>query len=191
MLIVKTVECENDSRSRHESSHNLLSQMLSLYTKYSYSQLEKDENGKPFINGTAFSISHSYCASCVALVIDEQEVDDAIIVDAKACSSCVGVDIESVADKSVERCKKIAQQKFFESEVELLKQCSCDDEYIKLFCLMWTQKESYSKFTGVGLKDALRFDTTQKNVDFKIYSEIIVVNNQSFAMSVCYNSDIE
>ncbi len=191
MLILKTVECENTSSSRHESAHNLLKCMLSQYTSSDYSQIKKEENGKPYIDGTAFSISHSNNVACVALVVDEQEIDEGIVIDQLSIASSVGADVESVFDKRIDNCRKIAQHKFFQDEIKRLDMCSCEEEYIKLFCLMWTQKESYSKFTGSGLKDALSFDTTSKSVFFKIYSDFLMINNQLYALSVCYNSKLE
>lgn len=187
MLIYRVINCEDNPVSRHESAHRLLSQMLSDYTAHSYDELKKDSNGKPYIDSVVFSVSHCADIAVVAMCIDESDVENDTVVIKQSCN-CVGVDIESVFNKSREKCERIALHRFFDRELALLESCADDEDYVETFCKLWTVKESYCKFTGAGLCDALGFDTQKECDRVEIHSDIITVNGRNYAISFCYNS---
>ncbi len=176
-------------------SYELLGESLYKFCNIKNAQelVTKTEHGKPQIDGCVFSISHSKNVLCVALSCNKRKISDtkAFLIDKSALADSIGVDIESVFDKDFDRCKKIAEAKFFESENTLLSQCKTKSEYISLFCNMWTKKESYCKYTGIGLKDAIGFDTTVAREDVLFYTDDIHIDDKSYSMSVCYNSKYE
>ncbi len=188
MILVKYIITDNPKTN----SHKLLSESLFEFCDIKNAQalITKTEHGKPQIDGCVFSISHSKNVLCVALSCNKQKNSDTntFLIDECALADSIGVDIESVFDKDFDRCKKIAETKFFESENTLLSQCKTKSEYINLFCDMWTKKESYCKYTGIGLKDAIGFDTTVAREDVLFYTDDILIDDKSYSMSVCYNS---
>ncbi len=177
-------------------SHSFLDKVLfcACGIKDAQQKLKKSENGKPFIDNAVFSISHSKNALAVAVVCDKSDfdVDFATVIktDVKSDVSSLGVDIESIGDKDLVRCKKIASAKFFDEENEMLTKSS-DKDFVRNFCALWTKKESYSKFTGVGLKDALSFNCAQPCSTAEIYTDFVTVGEDEYALSVCYNSETE
>ncbi len=147
------------------------------------------EHGKPIIDGTAFSLSHSDNLLCVAVQCDSvgENAPDYLTykIETDRALSSIGVDIECIDNKSIDRCRKIAKSKYFIAEQTTLQNA---DDYITDFCKMWTAKESYCKFTGVGLPDALTFDACCEHKDITIFTDIIVKDGKNYALSLCYNS---
>ena len=150
------------------------------------------EHGKPVIEGAVFSVSHSDSLLCVAVQCDSvgESLSDYLTynIETDSVQSSIGVDIERIDNKTIDRCAKIAKAKFFDSEQTAL-QLSAN--YVDTFCEMWTKKESYCKYTGVGLPDALSFDTVSEHNEITIYTEKIVKDSKSYSVSVCYNSRTE
>lgn len=154
-------------------------------------KLYRDAHGKPHIDSAVFSLSHSAQLICVAVVSDNKEnicCDDVQCIALDADAKNLGVDIECCTDKKYDRCKNIAKSKFFTSEQNLLSKCKNECEYTDLFCMLWTKKESYSKYTGIGMKDALSFDTQKKHEGIEHFAQYINTGEQKYALSLCYNS---
>lgn len=190
MIIYKTILCSDNKDSRHQCAHSLLRDMLQNYTSHNYSEIKLDANGKPYIEGVAFSISHSKELSVICMCVDNTITGDFVKVsDADAFS--IGVDVEVISGKDRVRCSKIAKIKFSDKENEYLNESDNDDEYIRRFAMCWTHKESYGKFTGVGLKDALRFDTSDTHSDICLYSSVFTAGDSEYALSIVYNSKSE
>ena len=187
MIIYRIEKCEPNPASRHECAHKLLATMLSEYTDHSYAELKKDQNGRPYIDGVVFSISHCNDVAVVALSVFESKSEKDVVVADVSCAS-LGVDVEEVSCKSRERCEKVAVRKFFDSENALLSACEDENCYIEAFCELWTKKESYCKFTGVGLSDALGFDTQSVRNDVSLYTDFVAIGDKRYAVSLCYNS---
>lgn len=99
------------------------------------------KNGKPFIKGQRhFSISHS--GDYVICAVSDEPL---------------GADIEKISRMSPALSKKIF------SPVELEKSRTLDgSELQKYLCRVWTQKESFVKLTGEGLRQNLRTICTEE-----------------------------
>lgn len=190
MIIYKTIICDDTKESRHESAHTLLSDMLSQYTSHTYSEIKRDTNDKPYINGVAFSVSHSKQLAVVCMCIDNSCTGDFVKV-SDGYADRIGVDVESVFDKDRIRCERIAKAKFTDRENKYLSDLVSDTEYVEQFAQYWTQKESFGKYTGVGLKDALNFDATTINDEVQMFSTFVTAGDKKYALSVCYNSKLE
>ncbi len=115
--------------------------------------LHYDAYGKPYFAGhenATLSISHAgYMVAC-ALVLEE---------DGKTASQ-VGIDIQNV-DYDLERAERIAERYFSDGEKLLLAPHAGDKEaFCQLFTRIWTRKEAYLKYLGVGLAEISKADTT-------------------------------
>ena len=189
-LFISKKSCEKSQE--HQCSYDLLRRIIRDAYNCNNSELEikRTKHNKPYIDKIPFSISHSCGVCCVAIDVKDKAPDidgvNTIIITNDDCIS-VGVDIECISDKTAQKCRRVAQKKFFDSECEFLDKSESDNEYVKDFCRLWTQKESYCKFTGKGIVDALGFDTTV-DVDTQFYQDVITIDGKKFALSVCYNS---
>ena len=103
-----------------------------LELQYGYS-----EQGKPYLKDYPqihFSLSHS--GNVVACVVSEQEI---------------GLDVQ----EHVKVNKRLAERFFTEKENILLKAQPDEGAYRELFFRLWSIKESYIKYTGLGMKQGL------------------------------------
>ena len=92
------------------------------------------ENGRPFFENRPdiyFSISHSGMKAVAAFSDGE-----------------IGADIEKIKNADL----KIAKRFFNEKEYEYLNSISDSEKQTSEFYRLWTMKESYMKFTGLGMK---------------------------------------
>lgn len=111
--------------------------------------IQVDKFGKPFFQekrGIHFNISHS--GDWVVCAFGEAEL---------------GIDIQKVKDVDL----GIAEHFFHSIEYETLRQCENPEDAKEHFCRLWTLKESYVKWTGVGLSGlstSLYFDITKKEI---------------------------
>ena len=112
-----------------------------LYKKYSLREKEMlygaYENGKPFFENRPdihFSISHS--GKKVIAAFSDSEI---------------GADIEKISTADL----KIAKRFFAQSEYEYLDSIADSEKQTAEFYRLWTMKESYMKFTGLGMKQPL------------------------------------
>lgn len=189
-LFYSTKSC--DKSEEHQCSYDLLSKIIAKSYGIDYSQLELKytENRKPYIDGIPFSISHSNGVCCVAIDVKDKpyNISDVAMlkIDNKNCAS-IGVDIECISDKLLCKCRKIAEKKFFYNEIELLDSSLSDSEYIDRFSAIWTKKESYGKYTGKGLSDALAFDSTV-DCPLDFYQKFVTIDGKRYSLTLCYNS---
>ncbi|MBP0979528.1 MAG: 4'-phosphopantetheinyl transferase superfamily protein [Oscillospiraceae bacterium] len=100
-----------------------------LDSKYLF---KKNKHGKPFLinNQLYFNISHSHEKVVVAV-----------------SSSEVGVDIEKISNRNL----KIIDRYFTKKEKDFIFLDNNNIKIINRFYIVWTLKESYLKFKGVGL----------------------------------------
>lgn len=102
------------------------------------------DNGKPYIDGLYFNLSHS--GEQVMCAVSEREV---------------GCDVEKVTDIELE----IAGRFFYGTEYDRIMEQTTVQGRCDMFFRLWTLKESFMKATGLGMKlplDAFRIDITEK-----------------------------
>lgn len=100
--------------------------------KYGY-----NTNGKPYLLDYPdfhFSLSHS--GNVVALAVSDREI---------------GLDVQEYVIIK----RDLAKRFFTEEEQELLLKQKDEDSYRKLFFMLWSMKESYIKYTGLGMSHGL------------------------------------
>lgn len=149
-----------------------LHKMVQLYyaEKYRISdeavQIKKDSRGKPYViicgerKSDFFNISH---ASGVGVVIFSNNE--------------VGIDIEMVRNAD----DRIAQRFFVTNEKQYLCDSINEMEYQMRFYEIWTKKEAYSKWNGMGLADNL----TSLDVLVKQYAfQYIEVDGKQYAIAI-------
>jgi 4'-phosphopantetheinyl transferase len=96
------------------------------------------EHGKPYLDIDGFHYNISHGGDYVVLACGQGEI---------------GVDVEPIAQS--ERRAALARRFFTPAEQELLLH-DTDIDAATRFTVMWTRKESYVKFTGVGLSQGLQ-----------------------------------
>lgn len=143
--------------------------------------LDYHENGKPYMkDNESFRFSLSHAGDYVLL----------------ACGSCeVGADIEQVKEKS--NVLAMSKRFFRENEYQVLCEMKDDEQRNREFIRIWTQKESYIKYLGQGLKygmnsfyrnyDGMVIDEKMPDVtDVKIQE---ITDIPGYCASVCYTED--
>ena len=145
---------------------------------------DKNIYGKPHIKNSKifFNISHSYNKAIVAIASQE-----------------VGIDVEKIKIHNF----NISNKYFNECERDYIFLNNSEEEIKKRFCILWTLKESYLKFKGIGLSNLrnVKFNLHQNEegkIKFyvnnepdcilKIYS-INDLNNEDYIMAYCGLSD--
>ena len=96
-------------------------------------ELCRNENGRPYFEGSELDFSISHSRGIVAVAISD------------TCK--VGIDVEA-ADMSSERVRKLADRYLSPSEASSL---SSTEDFLRL----WTQREAYVKQSGTPLAEAL------------------------------------
>lgn len=112
-------------------------------------QIRYGENGKPYMDGLFFNLSHS--EERVMCAVSDREV---------------GCDVEKVTDIELE----IARRFFYGTEYQRIAAQTALEAQCDMFFRLWTLKESFMKATGLGMKlplDAFRIDlpTEPRNCD--------------------------
>lgn len=97
-------------------------------------QLQREENGKPFVIGRPVQFSFSHSRGNAAIAIAE--------------SGLIGIDIEGLP--SIETCTEVADRLLTANEAKGMP-VSRNFDYRKSFLRYWTIKESIIKATGEGL----------------------------------------
>ena len=126
-------------------------------------EIARDENGKPFIKnlkGVFFNISNSKELQAVAI-----------------SDSPVGVDIEKVRKANLSVAKR-----FCKEEYEYVTRENSENRLFEV----WTKKEAYLKYLGVGIKGGLdKFNVFNTNKKIK------TVALDGYILSYCCEKDME
>lgn len=159
---------EKDSKGLKKHLHEIV---FGYYSeKYEVSnrevEIKRDNGGKPFIIvqgeklSEFFNISHT---SGVGVVIFSNYE--------------IGIDIEGIVSPD----DRIAQRFFHKNERRYLYDGVGETEYRKRFYEIWTKKEAYLKWNGMGLAGGLR----NLNVLTKRYAfQRIEINGKEYALAV-------
>lgn len=154
---------------KSKASHELLEHVIRIYAKAHQIklpetlQIHQEKNKKPFlehVSDICFSISHS--GEWWSCAIAPQEV---------------GLDIQEEHDCKAER---LAKRFFHPMEVEWLEQHGYEN-----FCRLWAYKESYVKYTGIGLVKCMDYYSVVKP-DGTLTGEESVWQKQIAFQSECY-----
>ncbi|MCI7767838.1 MAG: 4'-phosphopantetheinyl transferase superfamily protein [Oscillospiraceae bacterium] len=168
----------SDSRkNQHETGIMLLQKII--YDKFGYEINEKDiahqKLGKPYLPSheeVRFSISH--CRGLCCCIAGESKY---------------GIDCENIRDfrpNVVKRVFTASEAKWFDSVEE--------QEKPRYFFIIWTLKEAFGKYTGMGIAD-------MKNVSFSLENGILtsdkadldffVYEHDGYILSICVNKGEE
>lgn len=171
MIYISLAECDKTAESQHLTAHNLLTSLL-CDLGYEYPIINKEENGRPFVNYdcTDISISHSnnLVAVCVATdKILESDCTLTLPIDAKR----IGIDIEYI-DRSINLIEKNRLAKRFLSQ---------EADSIEDFFSIWTENEAVGKMTGEGV-------IQNKKTACDVLSFIAVTDklNSEYSLSIAY-----
>ncbi len=127
----------------------LLKKVLERYG-LSDEQIVVDDNGKPYIEGVHFNLSHTKGMAICA--IGEKPV---------------GCDIEYQKDVT----EAVAKRYFSEKENDYLRSFEGTD-YHKVFLRIWTMRESYIKMTGEGLRVPFKqYEILKEDSAFGVYRD--------------------
>lgn len=136
--------------------------------------IEKDERGKPYINGVCgykhVSVSHS----------------EKLFVCAFSKNRAIGIDAEGLKrNVPYDTVTRLMSRFFTTAEREHLIAFSASAVfYTEEFLRMWTKKEAYVKMTGDGLPGLSRADTERINAARIIMREIETEDGE-FLVSIC------
>lgn len=124
--------------------------LVSSYTAESIGISESDiqfvygEHGKPYIKGNPIYFNVSHCANVILAAFGQEEI---------------GADIEIVRGFKA----SVAERFFTDDEKTYIDLSADNNEMNRRFFEIWTAKESFLKFCGVGLSGGFDFCTADKN----------------------------
>ncbi len=125
---------KNDgSRQNSIEAYSLLDEMLLALTGIKKAVLRRSENGKPYIENEKISFNLTHTDGAVACIIDTEGHD-------------IGIDTEVIGRDG----QKMIERFFDEKAKRVYASSDCKP---LAFAKIWTEKESYAKFTGTGLSD--------------------------------------
>ena len=121
------------SQQNSIEAYSLLDEMLASLTDIKKAVLRRSENGKPYIENEKVSFNLTHTDGAVACIINTDGGDVGIDVE------LIGRDGQKIIDRFFD---ETAKQKYALSENKPLE-----------FARIWTEKESFVKYTGTGLSD--------------------------------------
>ncbi|MCR5008980.1 MAG: 4'-phosphopantetheinyl transferase superfamily protein [Oribacterium sp.] len=136
-----------------------------------------DKSGKPHIEGSDICFNFSHCDNVVACVVDR---------------NTVGIDVQNYTETLTQVKKRFLTEK----EMKVFGESGDGDGVIRALARVWTLKEAYGKYHGIGLiydidgKDFLSVSNSpewQRYEDLKVYSEEM----ENFAVSVFSKTAME
>lgn len=139
----------------------LLAKVLKLHRiKIDDFDYKTTEDGKPFLDGCPLQFSLSHSGNYVAVALSKNSV---------------GIDIQEMKDFDPKVLKLIANkndQKYYNES---------DDKKLA-FYRIWTSKESYSKFTGLGMKESFK----KIEIDYIFDTRFFSYNGlKNYEISIC------
>lgn len=143
-----------------------------------------NSHGKPYIAGNPLYFNVSHCGSIIA---------------AAFCTEQIGVDIEFVRDFS----DAVVRRYFTDDEKSYIDGSKGDEQSCERFFEIWTAKEAFLKFCGVGISGGFDFSTaTDVGLRDRLYSpklgsaniihyndKIKIFSNDIYVKNVCCEDD--
>lgn len=186
----------------HTAWKRLLGDMVGRFMSPEDTDLEiyKDENGKPHARGAVFSVSHSRTLIMCALFVpgptvngipvitsgEQVELTDSTQFFVLECDKCadLGADTEYISPRRDEsRLEAISGRYFNPEEISIVKEGGRN-----AFYRMWTEKESYLKLSGVGLKAIRTANTLSLPEGISVLSFGVSCRGEDFSCSVCFHT---
>ena len=129
-----------------------------------FSELEADENGKPFIKDCPLYFNISHCRCGVALVVSEHPA---------------GIDIQDIEPYN----GKVAERVCSPAEIEIINSSEDKD---RAFTRLWTLKEAAAKCDGKGISILKNFSFKSKRKSFRKYNKNFkTFEKKKLFISVC------
>ena len=139
----------NDPKAAHRAGRDLALKIATGKLGYT-PEIHIGENGKPYIDGVHFNISHSH--NLVVCAFGEHDI---------------GIDVEKIRDY-----RPRVAEKFHPEEIAHLEKSA--DKNLEFFKI-WTMKEAYLKCLGTGLSKALSFNVFKiPNMHTEIKDDYII-----------------
>ena len=117
-------------KSRKDARQSVTAGLFIGLVERKFGDVTEDENGKPCAKGIEFNLSHS--GNYVVFAYSE---------------SPVGVDIERIG-RNIDIAKRVMTSEEYDQFVNDVREEDKEDA----FCRMWTAKESYMKYRGLGFR---------------------------------------
>ena len=181
---------------QHKTWKKLLTKIVTEYAGQPTPEIRKDDNGKPRADGVCFSVSHSseivMCAAFVGKAYGSfPEISAGERIDLGngelffhiPCRSCfeIGADVEVISKKrDTSRLISIAERYFTPDEIAFVRNGGKN-----AFYRIWTEKESFLKLNGAGLRDIRCADTRSLPSCFSMTSFTLLCRNEVYSASVC------
>ena len=170
---LNTLKSASDERARESLSGVLLLQRSLERTGFSPvgERLCYESLGRPYLESeiVKFSLAHTLGFSVCAL-----EIGDAF------STSCIGVDVERMQNRTPKSMERIADRWFTADEKMFFFQSSDERRFLQI----WTGKEALSKQSGKGLGEIALCDAIrpQKDMKLQLYEQDGVI------VTVCHSS---
>lgn len=150
------VSCARDKRNlEHNEAYSLLDKMLRAHGVSEY-EISRNENGKPYIDGSDihFSISHTEGLCAVAL-----------------SDTPIGIDCEKINSAYESKTDNFSKRYFLPSEQNEIEKS--ENRLLKFFEI-WTRKEAYIKKHGLNSGEVAKVDTTSLKYETVWHGDYII-----------------
>ena len=189
--MITVAVASGDPRREHETAialrDRLLKQALGLSDPSSC--VIRLPSGRPALDRPVYDLSVSHSAGRVAvglLTPGAVSIPAGSAVSAlwtlEETADAIGLDLECVAGKTEERCRRIAGRFFSPVEQERIDR---SDRPVETFLTLWTQKESAVKATGEGLRALRSVDLLAPCPDRRFFTRTVSLQGEAFVISVC------
>ena len=149
--------------SKEVDAYDFLKNILKQKYNIRDPEIVRSSHGKPYfkyLNNFYFNVSHSHDLQVVAI-----------------CDCEVGVDIQRLRKADLRVARRFTQR-----ERDYILEQDCDMRFFEV----WTKKEAYLKYKGIGLKGGLNsFDV------FNIPEKITTFIKNDYIISVCSNKEFK
>ena len=132
-------------------------------------KLSVSPSGRPEIPGVGADFNLSHTDGLIVCAIESGEENPR-----------VGVDAERIKKRDFDSMQRIAERWFSAQELEAFRQDGSEETFLRI----WTGKEAAVKWTGDGLKEIKRADTTRPHP--VAGAKLVSYSLPDFAVSLCH-----
>ena len=136
--------------------------------------IKRDENGKPYLVDSEYYFNISHSGEYVMCAVSD---------------NCIGIDIEMIREKVDNDA--IARRFFAENEYNEISSATAKKK--EIFTRIWSEKESYIKYLGLGMKKGMntfyKDEGVNRMIDNNEVTKVICQSRklENYCYSVCYN----